>query len=246
MALTNRGISELARWHSRWGTRWFGLVLLRRSRGRQDLHHVRSYILHELKILLRNCDASSLVIDALCDWARGRNAAVALFYFDFRAQKEQSPTNILSSLLGQVVGGLEKVPAKIVQAFREGKVIGDRKLGLGEIVEMLQDISSSQRTFICIDALDECLPEYRGELLDSLKQILHKSPSTGIFLTGRLHIQDEVEKHLDGMAVAITPTKDDIIQFLREKLREDAIPDAMDKRLEADIIRTIPETVSEM
>jgi len=39
------------------------------------------------KVLLTDCDASSLVIDTLCDWARGRNAAVVCFYFDFAAQK---------------------------------------------------------------------------------------------------------------------------------------------------------------
>ena len=200
-------------------------------------------------MLLRSYNASSLVIDRLCDWARGRNAAVACFYFDFAAQKEQSPTRILSSLLKQVVRGLQEVPAKIVRDFRDQeKVIGGRKLGLGEIVEMLQDITSSRPTFICVDALDECMAEYRTKLLDSLKQILHKSPSTRIFLAGRLHVRDEVERHLAGRvaAVSISPTKDDIIKFLRAKLKEDIAPDAMDKSLEEDIIKNIPETVSEM
>ena len=200
-------------------------------------------------MLLRSGNASSLVVDSLCDWARGRDAAVTCFYFDFAAQKEQSLTNVLGSLLKQIVSGLEKIPAKVVQAFRgEGKVIGGRELGLGEIVGMLQDISSSRPTFICIDALDECVAEYRGKLLDSLAQVLHKSPTTRVFLAGRLHIRDEVEKHLDGrvVAVSITPTKDDIIQFLRARMGEDTIPDAMDKKLEEDIMETIPETVSEM
>jgi len=205
--------------------------------------------LHEAKVLLKRCRVSSLVIDRLCDWAKGRNAAVACFYFDFAAQKERSPTTILSSLLKQVVGGLEEIPTEIVQAFRDqGKVIGGRKLELGEIVRMLQDISSSRPTFICFDALDECMAENRAELLDSLKQILHKSCSTRIFLAGRLHIRDEVEKHLAGrvVGVPITPARDDIIRFLRAKLKEDTTPDAMDKSLEEDIIKNIPETVSEM
>jgi len=68
-------------------------------------------------MLLRNRGASSLVIDTLCDWAMGRNAVVAFFYFDFAAQKEQSPTTVLSSLLKQVVGKLETVPGKIVEIF---------------------------------------------------------------------------------------------------------------------------------
>jgi len=190
-----------------------------------------------------------LVTDTLGDWARGRNAAVACFYFDFAAQNEQSPTSILGSLLKQVVCGLEEIPAKIARAFRDQKnVIGRRKLGLDEIIEMLQDITSSRHTLICIDALDECMAEYRARLLDSLKQILHKSPSTRIFLAGRLHIRDEVEERLTGMVavVSVTPVKGDIIRFLRAKLKEDITPDAMDKNLEEDIIVTIPETVSEM
>ena len=210
---------------------------------------MRNYIAREAGVLLRACDASSLVIDRLCDWARGRNAAVACFYFDFATQKEQSPTAMLGSLLKQVVGGLGEIPIEIVQAFRDqGKVIGGRKLESDEIVQMLQDISSSRPTFICLDAVDECMAEYRVKLLDLLKQILQRSHNTRIFLAGRLHIRDEVEKHLAGrvVAISITPTKDDIIRFLRAKLKEDTVPDAMDKSLEEDIIKNIPETVSEM
>ena len=112
---------------------------------------------------------------------------------------------------------------------------------------MLRDIASSQPT-LCFDALDECVAEYRGKLLESLQQILHKSPSTRIYLAGRLHVRDEVEKHLAGSVVtlSITPTKADIIRFLREKLKEDITPDAMDSSLEEDIIKIIPESVSEL
>ena len=92
------------------------------------------------------------------------------------------------------------------------------------------------------------MAEYRAKLLESLKEILHKSPGTRIFLAGRMHIRDELEKHFAGrvVVVSITPTKADIIRFLMAKLREDPTPDAMDKSLEEDIIRNIPETVSEL
>jgi len=200
-------------------------------------------------VLLRIRDASSLVIDTLGDSAREQNAAVACFYFDFAAQKEQSPTIILGSLLKQLVSGLKKIPAEILKAFRDQEqVIGGRRLELDEILEMLQDFSSSQQTFICIDALDECMAEYRAKVLDSLKLILEKSSTSRVFLTGRFHIQEEVGKHLGGkvVGVSITPTKDDIVRFLQAKLEGDTIPDAMDKSLERDILRTIPETISEM
>ena len=50
-------------------------------------------------VLLIDCDNSSLVIDKLCDEAGERDTAVLCFYFDFAARNEQSPVNILGSLL---------------------------------------------------------------------------------------------------------------------------------------------------
>jgi len=57
-----------------------------------------------------------------------------------------------------------------------------------------------------------------------------------------------VENHLAGRVVAVstTPPRDDIVRFARAKLRQDIAPDAMDESLEDDILKTIPEAVSEM
>ena len=210
---------------------------------------MREGILGEGKVSLIGCDLSSLVVDTLCKQVVEENAAVACFYFDFAAQEEQSPAVILGSVLRQVVSGLGEVPERVVKAFRDReKVIGGQALALSEIVEFLQDVSSSRCTSICIDALDECPAGHRVKLLDSLSQILQKSPGARIFLTGRPHIRGEVNKHLSGRATtrSIIPTKNDIIIFLRAKLREDTMPNAMDKSLEEEIVQKIPETVSEM
>jgi len=206
-------------------------------------------MLGERKALLIGCDISSLVIDTLCKRAMGENASVACFYFDFAVKEEQSPDAILSSVLKQIVGGLDRVPEKIVKAFRDRKrVIGGQKLQLGEIVEFLQDIASARLTFICMDALDEYPARHRAKLLDLLNQVLQKAPGARLFLTGRLHIQDEVHEHLAVRVVtrSITPAKNDIITFLRAKLKEDTMPHAMDESLEEEIIQNIPKTVSEM
>jgi len=124
-------------------------------------------MLEERKVLLISCDVSSLVVDTLYHQAVGENAAVACFYFNFTAQREQSPTAILGSVLKQIVGGLDEVPERIVKAFQDRGISGGQRLALAEIVEFLQDISS-RRTFICIDALDECPAGPRGKLLDLL------------------------------------------------------------------------------
>ena len=177
------------------------------------------------------------------------NAGVACFYFDFAVQEGQSPDAILSSVLKQVVSGLDEVPEGIVKDYRRrGRVVTNQKLVRSEIMECLKDILSSRPTFICFDALDEYPDRHRVELLDLLNQILEKAPGTRLFLTGRPQIRSEVEKHLAGRAATrpITATKNDIVTFLRAKLKEDTMPEAMNKGLEEEIIQKIPETVSEM
>jgi len=220
-------------------------ALARRLLGNEDYSARRE----ARKPMLTSHDDSSLVVDRLCNQVRGQNTLVTCFYFDFAARKEQSATNMLGSLLKQMVSGMERIPEDISRAFREQKqAIGGCGPQLVDIVKMLQGITSTHPTFICIDAFDECVGVQRVRVLDSLKQILGKSSTTRIFVTGRPHIRAEMEKRLAGriISVSIFPTKGDIIGYIRVKLGEDETPDAMDEILEAEILEEIPENTSEM
>ena len=199
--------------------------------------------------MLTSYNVSSLVIDKLCDHVRGQNTTVACFYFDFAARKEQSPTSVLGALLKQLVCGLEVTPKEISLAYQGQKnAIGGREPQLADIVKMLRNTASMKPTFICIDALDECVARSRVTILGALNQILQSSPGTRMFVTGRPHIEAEVGKCLcgRGMAIRITPRRDDIIGYLHSRLKEDTTPDAMDSSLEAEILRKIPKDISEM
>ena len=199
--------------------------------------------------MLMSCDASSLVMDKLGDWAFGQGVTVAGFYFNYAAQEEQSPASMLGAVLKQVVSGLEEVPEEIAQEYEDQKqVIGGRAPQLANIVRMLRNTASRKRTFICIDALDECVAGYRVKILDSLNQVLQSSPGTRLFVTGRPHIEAEVGKRLSGRgtAIRITPNRRDIISYLQRRLEEDTTPDAMDDNLKADILKKISKDVSEM
>jgi len=225
--------------------------LLWRPGGRQNIYQVMRIILGGEKKgpVLTYHDISSLVVDRLCDQARGQNTAVTCFYLDFAARREQSVANILGSLLRQIVGGMEKVPEEIKQAFQEQKMaIGGRGPRLQDIVKMLQTITSSLSTFVCIDAWDECAAPHRVKLLNSLHQILATSPRTRIFIIGRPHVRAEIEKRLPGRVISLRmgPSKNDITEYLRLRLGEDETLDAMDESLEADILEKIPEKMSEM
>ena len=127
--------------------------------------------------MLISREVSSLVIDSLCNQARGQNVAIACLYLDFAAEQEQSSTSMLGALLKQLVAGLGEMPEEMVQAYEEHKnFIGGRRPQHTDIVKMLQTASSKKRTFMCIDALDECVPKHRVKLLNSLNKILQNSP----------------------------------------------------------------------
>jgi len=192
---------------------------------------------------------SSLVVDRLCDQARGQNTAVTCFYFDWADRKEQSATSMLGSLLKQIVSGMERIPEEISRAFKEQeKVIGGRGPQLVDIVGMLQIATSSRPTFMCIDGLDECAGVQLIKVLGSLQQILDKSPSTRIFISGRFHIRAEVERALAERVVglSIAPAKSDVVEYLHARLGEDETRDAMNECLEAEILEKIPQRKSEM
>ena len=204
--------------------------------------------MEEQEQVLTSDNTSSLVIDYLCDRA-GHNATVTGFYFDFTVRNEQSSTSMLGALLKQLVCGQEEVPEEISRAYQDQKnALGGRGPRLSDIVKMLQTTCSKKPTFICIDALDECVAGHRVKILDSLNQILEKSPDTRIFIAGRPHILPEIGRHLARRitSISISPRRDDIITYLHTRLAEDTVPDAMDSILEAEILKKIPEDISEM
>ena len=199
-------------------------------------------------LLLIGYNDSSLVIDWLCDEAVKGDPAIACFYFDFAARNEQSPVNMLGSLLRQLVNGYGEIPEAVACDFQKEKFsIGGRGLQVSGILRMFQTITATRRTFICVDALDECMPEHRIVILNSLSHILRGSPNTRIFMTGRPQVRCEVERKLEGAAtfIMIRATEDGVLRFLSEKLKMDTIPDMMSSTLEGDIMKSIPVISSE-
>jgi len=185
------------------------------------------------------------VIDSLCDQAGEKDLAVAWLYCDFHAHQEQSATAMLGAILKQLVS-IGEMPGNIRQAFR--KRFSDRGLRLPDILGMLKTaIALLPAVYICIDALDESSPKSRQELLGSLRDIIRESPSTRVLFTGRSHVEKEVRKYFNEViTIPFSPTEGDIRVYLDVRLDRDTEPDAMDDDLRKDIMRVIPEMISEV
>ena len=188
------------------------------------------------------------MIDSLCDQAKKEVIAVAGLYYDFLAQREQTITNVMGAILKQLVGRRD-IPRDIHEAFQEGKKeFGGRGLRLADLMAMLRTtIASLRQVFICIDALDECLPKHLPELLESLRDIIRDSPTTRIFLTGRPHVREDIQRYFAKLVVIpISPDTDDIRNYLEMRLDRDAEPEAMNNDLREDIVRIVLERISDM
>jgi len=181
------------------------------------------------------------VIDSLCDQARGGGLAVAWSYCDFLAPREQTVVNIIGAILKRLVG--RQIPKNIREAYHEGRrpLLADLKRILKVAIALLPQV------YICIDALDECLPRDLPKLLESLEDIVKESPRTRIFLTGRPHVKEVIQRYLTKVvAVSISPKPGDIKNYLEMRLDRDDEPEAMTEYLKADIVRVIMKKMSKM
>ena len=188
------------------------------------------------------------MIDSLCDQERKEDITVACLYCDFLAQQEQTIASMMGAILKQLVGRGD-IPIYLRQAFQEGqREIGGRGLLLADLMPMLRTaISSLPRVFICIDALDECLPKSLPEFLGSLRDIVRESPTTRIFLTGRPHVEGAIQRYFaKAVVIPVSPNTEDVRNYLEMKLDRDDEPEAMDDDLRADIVEVILGNMSDM
>ena len=191
------------------------------------------------------------MIDTLCEQAYGQNIAALFLYCDYQAQKDQSAVNLIGSLLRQIALGAVGILGEIQNAFKKLGQGGGKGLRLPEMRELfVKTISSLDRVYICVDAMDELLPQHRSEFLRTLKQIIQEAPNTRLFLTGRLHIRGELDKHLTRGAytIEIVPDQGDIVRYLSRKMDDDddQDPDLMTENLKKDIMKTMSEKASAM
>jgi len=187
-------------------------------------------------------------MDSLCDQTGEGNIAVAGFYCDFISQQEQTINHTMGAILKQLVGR-GRIMKDLGEAFQKAsQELGGRGPRLAELMGMLNAaVDSIPRVFICIDALDECLPRCLPELLGSLRDVVREAPSTRIFLTGRPHVWGDIQRYFSkAIVIPLNPNTNDIRDYVEMRLDRDSEPEAMSNALRADIVRIILERISDM
>ena len=160
-------------------------------------------------------------------------------YADHQDQTNQTLVHILGSFLHQLITtAREPIQNEAVQKLDDIRHRGG-KVGTEDTLALLQlRLSQLKCAFICIDAVDELEPLVRQQLFNILKGL--GVENTRLFLTGRGHIESEVQKCFqvpERYSVIISARQHDIQQFLRQQIKENhnLNPEAMDKVLAQDI-----------
>ena len=110
---------------------------------------------------------------------------------------------------------------------------------------LISTLRTLERSYICIDALDEFPQEYRRELFTSLAQITQESLGTRLFAT--VVTREEVGRYFTCKAeIRIILNKEDIKKYLTIRLRNDTQPRVMNDNSREEIFTAIPERISEM
>ena len=183
---------------------------------------------------------SSVAIDNLYSLFREHpSVGIACLYADYKDQSNQTLVNILGSFLNQFLTTVpEPIPEEVTQKLNDINN-GGRKVEIEDILGLLKiRLLQLSSAFICIDAVDELEPKVRRQLLIVLKELV-MSNNLRLFLTGRSHIESEVQKYFkipQSYSVIISASQQDIREFMKQQIMDDLNPDAMDEGLAKDIV----------
>ena len=143
----------------------------------------------------------------------------AILYCVYKRQDDQKVDGLLASLLGQLAVWQSMVPKSICEFYDKHRKGEKPRLSQNEIREELRSITKTySRTFIVIDALDECKTDHiRNELLSEIYK-LQEGSDIRLMVTFRPSI---VPKRPDSVTeLEIRAHKEDIEEYLHGRMSE--------------------------
>ncbi|RMJ18522.1 hypothetical protein CDV36_001849 [Fusarium kuroshium] len=196
---------------------------------------------------------SSVVIDHLRQRSDDTTIGIAFVYCDYKDRLNQTPCNLLSSLIKQLARQKQVLPNEVRDLYdKHSKKETFPSLDEYSIL-FSQLVASFTTTFIVVDGLDEHVGEeddgsLNMEFIDKLRQVEQEDGMNGrmrLFVTSREN--DTIRDHLDGCRhINIHALASDIRALVRSRISDNKFRCA--KRLREnhrDLADTIVETLTE-
>ncbi|OJI96719.1 hypothetical protein ASPVEDRAFT_251254 [Aspergillus versicolor CBS 583.65] len=180
---------------------------------------------------------TSIAVNHVSEATEGLNVAIAYIYCDYKDETTHSEFELLASIARQVASHYAQIPAAVIQ-FRDRNAEKKRNPTSDEWLALIEELSRPfTKTYIFIDALDECPEQNRDALLRYLKDL---EDSALLFLTSR-PIDFPVE-FSQIHRVEIIASTSDIESYLATEIQSRSRLSRLitrDPSLEADIIKCI-------
>ena len=190
-----------------------------------------------------------MIDDLISRFPEENKVAIVCLYCDYRDQGKQTLVNIMGSLLKQLLfyTGTSHILQDVIKLLAGMKRKG-QQIETADILQILKaTLAQFNRSFICIDALDELQADVRKTLLETLHNISTTVGTVRFFLTGRPHIATELSSRLQiQQAIDIKAQQDDVRAYLLYQISQDANPDAMNGTLKEEIMSTVTEKSMDM
>ncbi|ORX91468.1 hypothetical protein BCR34DRAFT_501433 [Clohesyomyces aquaticus] len=164
---------------------------------------------------------TSMVVDYLHQLSSvDRDLAVTYIYCNFRQQHLQSPEQLISNLLKQLLQQLPSIPI-FVKALYDRHVERQSRPPIEEITQAMRLVLERfSRTFVIVDALDECQDtgNHRQRFVAELFS-LRASTHINIFVTSRF-LADIEKEFEESLTLEIQARDSDIREYLEERLSQ--------------------------
>ena len=216
-------------------------MVLWQSRSRKDVFIV-SPVFRPL-----GADASvdcnrSTIIDALERHTHAADGILLYFYFDYTEQNIQTPSNILATLLHQLLSRLPTLPdqaSNLSERIKQNRPLPS----WGEMIQIFISVTDAQTTqvYLVMDALDECdANRNRPRVLDLLDYAFNQSKIRTL-VTSRPYPADIKAAFAAYPEIVIEASEADIKTFLAEKIasRQGSMLLRSDDPLRQEIIDTL-------
>jgi hypothetical protein len=146
--------------------------------------------------------------------------------------------NLVGGLLKQLLATLPDLPEDLVEIYRQ-KAERERKfLELSDAITIFNSTCKTfKRTYVCIDALDEC-----RDVIQLLKSLQNLPSSVFFFMTSRRHLQVYIQGYFkETLAIPMVASENDIRAYIKDKVDVNRTeePEIMDDKLEKEIMDKI-------
>lgn len=184
---------------------------------------------------------ASIIIDNLYYWARTSTPRghVAYFYFSYRRQDNQRPQDVLNCLLRQILtshGEIPKSASELYRPFQYGECLPQWDTLKTILARICTE--NEARTFVILDALDECASERdRFEIFDLVDRLTMNGVS--VCITSRDFAADINERLGKEKTIHISAREEDVRRTLTTKMKGRQITRHIGKELQDEIIRKI-------